>query len=468
MVLVSEFLELELNKIIETSNNNITITDEKGIIVRSHPEHWEIYGIEPGSYIGKSVYELEEEGLLSPSINAIVLKERKFSRILQHTKTGRVVMSSGYPIFDETGRLVRVVSYSQDQTEIWKLQEQYEQLQRKIQGYRTEVEDLREKELNHSIIARSNEMQQVLKTIQHVAKVDATVLLLGPSGVGKSTIARALHNQSDRYREPFIEVNCSTIPESLFESEIFGYEPGSFTGANRKGKPGLIEQAEGGTLFLDEIGEMPLGMQAKLLRVIQEKKITRIGGKEEKKINFRLVAATNQALAKMVEEGRFRLDLFYRLNVIPIHIPSLNKRKEDIPVLIQHYVQKTNDKYNKLKKFHPSTYDVLTQYEWPGNIRELENLIERLILTIEEPTIYPKHLPVIVSGQTKPLDISPSLQVKQEIEGKRNLKETLEAVEIQLIAKAYKECKTTYEMAEYLGISQPTVIYKLKKYKEHF
>ncbi|USK70796.1 sigma-54 interaction domain-containing protein [Peribacillus asahii] len=464
---MSKFLELELNKIIETSNNNITITDEKGIIIRSNPEHWEIYGLEPGSYIGKSVYELEEEGLLSPSINAIVLKEKKFSRILQHTKTGRVVMSSGYPIFDKTGRLVRVVSYSQDQTEIWKLQEQYEQLQRKIQGYRTEVEDLREKELNHSIIARSNEMQQVLKTIQHVAKADATVLLLGSSGVGKSTFARALHNQSNRYREPFIEVNCSTIPESLFESEIFGYEPGSFTGANRKGKPGLIEQAEGGTLFLDEIGELPLVMQAKLLKVIQEKKITRIGGKEEKHINFRLVTATNQALRKMVEEGRFRLDLFYRLNVIPIHIPSLNERKEDIPVLIQHYVQKTNEKYNKLKKFHPSTYDVLTQYEWPGNIRELENLIERLILTIEETTIYPEHLPATVSEQTKQPDISPPLLVTQEIEEKRNLKETLEAVEIQLIAKACKECKTTYEMAKYLGISQPTVIYKLKKYKEH-
>ncbi|MEM1504918.1 sigma 54-interacting transcriptional regulator [Domibacillus sp. 8LH] len=464
---MGELSELELSKIIETSNNNITVTDENGIILRSHPEHWKIYGMEPGSYVGKSVYELEEEGLLAPSINAIVLKEKKFSRILQHTKTGRVVMSTGYPIFNQDGQLVRVISYSQDQTEIWKLQEEYEQLQRKLQGYQTEVEDLREKELDHSIVARSSEMQQVLKTIYHVAKTDATILLLGSSGVGKSTFARALHKKSDRHREPFIEVNCSTIPESLFESEIFGYEPGAFTGAHAKGKPGLIEQADGGTLFLDEVGELPLSMQAKLLKVIQEKKMMRVGGKKEKYIDFRLLTATNQPLETMVEEGKFRLDLFYRLNVVPIHIPSLHERKEDIPVLLQHYIQKSNEKYSQNKKLHSSTYEALIQYNWPGNIRELENLIERLVLVVEEPAIYPKHLPAAISGQTTQAEISRPLLIVQEMSEKKSLKETLEALEIQLIAKAYKECKTTYEMADYLGISQPSVMYKLKKYQQY-
>jgi transcriptional regulator with PAS, ATPase and Fis domain len=461
-------LEMELNKIIETSNNNITITDEKGIILRSNREHWAIYDMQPDTYIGTSVYQLEKEGLLSPSINAIVLKEKKFTRIMQHTRTGRVVMSTGYPIFNKEGHLVRVISYSQDQTEIWKLQEQYEELQRKVKGYQTEVEDLREKELgHHSFIARSNQTQQILKTIQNVAKTDATILFLGPTGVGKSTFARALHNQSNRIKEPFIEVNCSTIPESLFESEIFGYEPGSFTGGNKQGRQGLIEQADSGTLFLDEIGELPLAMQAKLLKVLQEKKIKRIGGKKERLINFRLIAATNQDLEKMVNEGKFRLDLYYRLNVIPIQIPSLLERKEDIPILIQHYLQKTNDKYQTLKKLHPSTYEVLTHYEWPGNIRELENLIERLILTIDEPAIYPKHLPLVITGAVEQNEDFSSFSIEQEINGKQDLKKTLEKIEIQLIAKAYKQCKTTYEMADYLGISQPSVIYKLKKYKEH-
>ncbi|MBK5460176.1 sigma-54 interaction domain-containing protein [Peribacillus sp. TH27] len=462
-------LEQELKKIIETSNNNITITDEKGIILYSNPKLWEIYGMDPASYIGTSVYQLEKEGLLTPSINALVLKEKKAMRIMQHTQTGHVVMSTGYPIFNKEGLLVRVISYGQDQTEILQLQEQYEQLQRIVKGYQTEVEDLREKELDyHDMIARSNATKQILKTIHNVAKTDATILLLGPSGVGKSTFARSVHNQSNRRKEPFIEVNCSTIPESLFESEIFGYEPGSFTGANKQGMQGLIEQADSGTLFLDEIGELPLAMQAKLLKVLQEKKIKRIGGKKESLINFRLIAATNQDLKGMVNEGKFRLDLFYRLNVIPIQIPALHERKEDIPLLIQHYLQKTNDKYQKLKKFHPTTYEVLTHYQWPGNIRELENLIEQLILIIEEPIIFPKHLPQTITGQIEQTENSSSQTIEQESDENHDLKKTLEKVELQLITKAYKQCKTTYQMAEYLGVSQPTVIYKLKKYKKYF
>ena len=463
-----EMMEEELNKIIETSNNNILITDQDGIILYSNPKLWEIYGMKSDSYIGTSVYQLESEGLLAPSINAIVLKEKKAKRIMQETKTGHVVMSTGYPIFNKEGHLVRVISYGQDQTEILQLQDQFEQLQRKVKGYQTEVEDLREKELDyHYLIARSNETKHILKTIHNVSKTDATILLLGPSGVGKSTFARAVHDQSNRKKEPFIEVNCSTIPESLFESEIFGYEPGSFTGANKQGRQGLIEQADSGTLFLDEIGELPLAMQAKLLKVLQEKKIKRIGGKKENHINFRLVAATNQDLKEMVSQGKFRLDLFYRLNVIPIQIPALHERKEDIPLLIQHYLQKTNDKYQKYKKIHPSTYEVLTHYHWPGNIRELENLIERLILTIEEPIIFPEHLPQSITGQVEHPDDSTFLAIEQECEEHFDLKKTLEKVERQLIAKAWKKCKTTYEMAEHLGISQPTVIYKLKKYKKY-
>jgi transcriptional regulator with PAS, ATPase and Fis domain len=457
-------LKLELDKIIETSNNNITITNEHGIVVRSNPNHWTMYGIEADAYIGKSVYELEKNGVLSPSINALVLKEKKVVRILQQTKSGRVVMSTGYPIFNQEGKLVRAISYSHDQTEIVKLQEQYEQLQSKIAGFQTEVEELREKEASHHpILFRSSIMQQIFTTIQRVAKTEATILFLGQSGVGKSTLARYIHDQSDRHKEPFIEVNCSTIPETLFESEMFGYEPGSFTGAQKGGKKGLIEQADQGTLFLDEIGELPLSIQVKLLKVLQEKKMTRVGGKDERHVNFRLITATNQHLKKMVEEGHFRLDLYYRLNVIPIDIPSLKDRPEDITILLNHYLQLMNEKYNATKKLHPATYDLLIHYEWPGNVREMENLLERLILTIEDSVILPEHLPSELQGNMK---AEPSYRFEKEMVEKKSLKEALEEVEIQMISKAFKQCKTTYEMAEVLGISQPSVMYKLKKYKD--
>lgn len=459
-------LSLILAKIIETSNNNITITDHKGIILFSNPNHWTMYGLEADAYIGKSVYELEENGVLSPSINALVLKEKKEVRVLQQTTSGRVVMSTGYPIFNKEGSLQYVVSYSQDQTEIIKLQEQYDQLQVKIEGFQTEVEELREKEASHHpLLFRSESMQHIFSTLHRIAATDASILFLGESGVGKSTLARHIHNQSERHKQPFIEVNCSTIPETLFESEMFGYEPGSFTGAHKNGKKGLIEQADQGTLFLDEIGELPLAIQVKLLKVLQEKKFMRVGGKEEKQVDFRLITATNQPLKEMVDQGTFRFDLYYRLNVIPIKIPPLKERQDDITILLQHYLQLMNEKYKTAKKLAPTTYDLLHHYEWPGNVREMENVIERLVLTIEEPTILPHHLPSEINNATHEYVAQPVTNLLPQMEI-RDMKEAVEHVEIQLLSRAQSECKTTYEMAKYLGISQPSVIYKMKKYKD--
>lgn len=448
--------------IIETSNNNITIADDKGYIVYSNPAHWSIYGITAQQYEGKTVYQLQDEGILTPSITVMVLKERKKMEIMQYTKTGKIIMTTGYPLFDDNGNLLFVLSYSQDQTEISKLQDKYEHLERKLKGFQTEVEELRGKE---GILYRNKEMEQVVKTIQRVAETDATVLLLGESGVGKSLFARQLHNQSPRHKELFIEVNCSTIPESLFESEMFGYETGTFTGAQRQGKQGLIEQAHNGTLFLDEIGELPLAVQVKLLKVLQEKKFMRLGGSRERHIDFRLVSATNQNLEEMVKDGTFRLDLYYRLNVIPLSIPPLRKRKEDIAYLIHHYLEQINHKYSTKKKLHPSTYDLLIQYSWPGNVRELENIIERIVLTTEENIIYPGSLPSLMIGEHEKEEHRSVLMMDKAIEEESDLKTALEKVEKYMLLKAAKECKSSYEMAKLLGISQPSVIRKLKKYK---
>jgi transcriptional regulator with PAS, ATPase and Fis domain len=461
--MTQSFEHMILDAIIRTSNNNITIADEKGNILHSNPEHWTVYGIEPDYYIGKSVYELEAEGILTPSIIAMVIKEQKKIQIMQHTKIGKILMSTAYPIFDEDGKIVRIISYAQDQTEILNLHEQYERLENKVKGYQTEVEKLRLKE---GIVYRSKAIEQIIKTIHQVADTDAAVLLLGESGVGKSMFAHSIHQYSHRRKEPFIELNCSTIPENLFESEMFGYEPGSFTGAQKQGKQGIIQQAHNGTLFLDEIGELPLSIQVKLLKVIQEKKFLPIGGKNEIQVDFRLVTATNQNLEEMVRKGTFRLDLYYRLNVIPLHIPSLRERKEDITSLINHYLKLMNNKYHTLKTLHSSTYDILIQYNWPGNVRELENVIERLILTTEETIISPKSLPLSIRGQISSEEKASSNFIEPIISDELDLKSTLEKVEKIKILKAYKECKSSYEMAKVLGISQPSVIRKLKKYKE--
>lgn len=455
-----------LDTIIQTSNNNITIANAEGIILQSNPDHWSVYEIKPDEYKGKSVFQLEKEGVLSPSITSMVLKEKRAIQIMQNTKTGKVLMTKGYPIFNDDGDIIRVISYAQDQTEISELQDQYGKLEKKLKSYQMEVEELRSKE---GVLYRSKGMQQIVKTIHRVANSDATVLFLGESGVGKSMFAHELHNQSHRRKEPFIEVNCSTIPESLFESEMFGYESGSFTGAQKKGKEGLIEQAHNGTLFLDEIGELPLSVQVKLLKVLQEKKFMRIGGKKEHHVDFRLVTATNQNLEKMVEEGKFRLDLYYRLNVIPLHIPPLRDRKEDITLLINHYSDLMNKKYQTTKKLHASTYERLIQYKWPGNVRELENVMERLVLTTEGTNIFPNDLsPSIQRQNPAECEKAPLLTeplIHEELEN-LDLKAALEKVEKQLILKAYKQCNSTYEMAKLLGISQPSVFRKLKKYKE--
>lgn len=458
----SEILELELDAIVKKSKDNIVITDGNGVVLRASPNNYAIYGSSTDDLIGKSVYQLEEDHIFSPSVTIKVLNERKEVRVMQNTKTGRSVMAIGLPIFDRSNEIIRVISFSHDLTEIEQLKEEFKQLQKKIERYETEIQELRDNEqIEGNTILKSKTIQQIWQLIKRVAKTDASVVFLGESGVGKTHFARALHQASERANEAFIDVNCSAIPESLFESEMFGYEPGSFTGASKKGKTGLIELADQGTLFLDEIGEIPLSMQSKLLKVIQDKEVILIGGVRPKKVDFRLITSTNQNLSEMIKHGSFRQDLFYRLSVISITIPPLRERKEDIAMLAYYYLQKFNEKYRMRKSLHPATIDKLIHYHWPGNVRELQNMMERLVITSETNIIHPDNLPLdIQMDRTQKTD---SLLLKN-MKGK-TLREAMEEVEILWLRRAVKQCKTTYEMAEFLGISQSNVVRKLKKYR---
>lgn len=265
-----------------------------------------------------------------------------------------------------------------------------EQVERRTAALTVENRELKKalgKQAQHGgIIGESVASRAALRQITQVANTVATVLLLGESGTGKELFARALHMASDRRDAPFIKVNCGAIPENLFESELFGHEKGSFTGAHAT-KPGRFEDADGGTLFLDEVGDLPLLLQVKLLRALQEQQIQRVGGRKEIPVNVRIVAATNRDLQQLVASGRFRLDLFYRLNVVPVKLPALRARAEDIPALARHFIGLANDTFQRHTSLTPGAMEQLIRFPWPGNIRQLQNIIERLVLLAEQPEI---------------------------------------------------------------------------------
>lgn len=461
-------LEMELRELIRHSNDNIVVTDGEGIVLRSSPNCKAIYGCDVDELIGRSVQQLQEMEVFKPSVTLQVLESKKEVQVLQRTNNGRIVMATGIPVLGPDRKIIRVISFSHDLTEIEQLKEDYEQLQMKMKRYETEIEALRIKDTNlDGIIIQSPAMKKIWHLISRMETSDASVVLYGESGVGKSIFARAFHRYSNRSKHAFIEVNCGAIPENLFESEIFGYEPGAFTGADRKGKPGLVELAHEGTLFLDEVAEIPLDQQVKLLKVLEEKQITRVGGAQSIPVDFRLITATNKNLEQMVQQGKFREDLYYRLHVIPINIPALRERKEDIDHLIHYYVTVLNEKYETSKILHPATVETLKDYDWPGNVRELENILERVIVTSEEQTIYPEALPLQHLTAETSRESKQGIQLADfEAEG-LTLQEHLEQVEKEWLKRAYRQYKTTYEMAAYLGISQPTVVRRLKKYRIH-
>ncbi|MGE5592551.1 MAG: sigma 54-interacting transcriptional regulator [Betaproteobacteria bacterium] len=309
-----------------------------------------------------------------------------------------------------------------------------------------------------AVIAYSVEMGRVLQLAAKVAPVNTTVLILGESGVGKEVVARFIHMNGPRRNGPFVNINCGAIPGSLLESELFGYEAGAFTGARREGKPGMIEVAAGGTLFLDEISELPTDLQVKLLQVIQERKLVRVGGVKPLNVDIRIIAATNRDLAAMVARGEFRADLFYRLNVVPITIPPLRERPDDVIPLIYHFLERYNNAHGYHKVISEDAREVLTRYSWPGNVRELENLIERLVVTVEGDEITVRDLPRAILEEG---DVSRSHVV---VGGIMPLRQAVEEVERQLIQRALAANKSTYSIAKLLGVNQSTVVRKIRKY----
>jgi transcriptional regulator with PAS, ATPase and Fis domain len=406
------------------------------------------YDMPAHEMIGRHVSEFEALGMIRPVIATQVIATAKRVTAVQRTHKGKTIMVTGIPLFDDAGAVRRVVINSRDTTELTQLQAELVRIQAQLARVEGEVAHLRRDRLKiDGIVLQSASMRRVAEVAVRVARVDAAVLLTGESGVGKEILARLIHRESPRAKGPFIKINCGAIPRELLESELFGYEGGAFTGARSKGKPGLVELADGGTLLLDEVGELPLDMQVKLLHVLQDRTSTRVGGTRPLTIDARVIAATNRDLARMVEGKTFREDLFYRLNVVPIEIPPLRERRDDILPLTMQALADMNARYGTARRLTPSALDRLIEHDWPGNVRELRNLIERLVVIAPDETIGLNALPPLSARRSPDKDLSSSVR----------------DYERRLVAEAVERLGSTHAAARHLGISQSSVVRKLRK-----
>lgn len=454
-----EMLNKELETIINASFDEIFVTNGEGTVLRVNPAGEALYGLKAEQIVGKNATELGKKGLYSPTLYPIIKERKERVSMIQRTKTGKTVHVIGNPVFNSEGDIEIIIFTSRDLTEIRQLRAKMERTESLLDTYKAEFEELTKfQKQPDDLIAYSPNMRILLKLVNKIALVDSTVLLTGESGVGKGVIASTIHKRSSRNSGPLIQINCGAIPESLIESELFGYDGGAFTGAKKEGKKGLIEEAHGGTLFLDEIGEMPLSLQVKLLKTLQERVIYRVGGTKNVEVDIRIIAATNKDIETLVEEGKFREDLFYRLNVIPIHIPPLRTRPEDISYLIDYFLNKYNEKYHFSTYLSLEAENALIQYDWPGNVRQLENIIERLVVTTENKEISVTDLHDSITK--KIADDQYFVHVRDIC----SLKQAQEEMEEQLIRKAYDMLKSSYKIADVLGINQSTAIRKIQKY----
>jgi len=454
-------LNKELKALIESSYDGILIAKCDGVITQVNNAYTRMTGLKAKNIIGKTFKKLVEEGHYASSIVDAVLKKKKSVTNLQNSPLGNRLMITGNPVTNERGEIIRVVINVRDLTELEKLRRELQDSKKLNRRYQEELHNRQGQQAKEKRVTTSSpKMQSVIDLCTRVALVDSTVLLIGDSGVGKEVLAKHIHEQSGRNAGPFVKINCGAIPEMLLESELFGYERGAFTGAGKDGKPGMFEIAHNGTLLLDEIGDLPFSLQVKLLRVLQDKEIIRVGGTKSSSVDVRIIAATNRNLSEMVQQGTFREDLFFRLNVVPVQIPPLRERRSDIIPLLNIFRDKYYKKYGIHKQFSQEVLKIFYEYYWPGNIRELENIVERMIVTATENVITAKHLPENLRYVVK------NVSSRVIVQGVMPLREATLELESQLINEAINLCGSTYKAAKVLEIDQSTVIRKLQKIKQ--
>ncbi|HGM3860431.1 TPA: sigma-54 interaction domain-containing protein, partial [Clostridioides difficile] len=442
-------------------------SDDKGIIIYCNKAFEENYGLKKEDILGKNVSFLEDSGYSTKSPIPIVLKTKTKFSLEQDTQTGKKLIITATPIFDENGNLEFTVENCRDITELNNIKNKLEDTKKQVKKYKSEVETLYRTALRieDTVIMDGIVMRPIINTVNHVSKTDVSVLLLGESGTGKSSLARYIHHNSNRSNGPFITINCATISPQLLESELFGYTSGAFTGASTKGKVGLVELANGGTLFLDEIGDIPQNLQAKFLQLIQDRTFTPVGSLKNKKVDIRIISATNVDLVSKVKEKKFREDLYYRLNVIEIKLPPLRERRDNLVEIIKYYFNRYSSDFNLNKTISKEAMDAIANYRFPGNIRELQNIIQKILLTCTDnhitiddlPNILTKNIHITNNGnkthisQINKVIISDSKSTNYK---NKNFDTLIKEYEKNIILDAYEKFGSSYKVAKHLEISQ--------------
>lgn len=447
---------LELEAIIESSHDGFVVADANGVLLKINDNYTKATGISKDQIIGRNVYEEEVRKIFSPSGTALVLEKKETVTVTQNFPGGRQSIITSSPVYNAKGEIVRVVTNVRDMTEIRKLRQELDDTISRLDASSQKIEELSKQLhiLSENTFTTST-MAALYEKAAKFARVDAPLLITGASGVGKEVLANFVHQNSSRAKGPFLKINCGAIPENLLEAELFGHEEGAFTGAKRKGRIGLFETASGGSILLDEIGEMPLNLQVKLLRFVQHKEFFRVGGVAPRKVDVRIIAATNRNLEKMIREERFRVDLYYRLNILQIHIPNLSDRPQDIIPLAHYFLKKFNEKHQVQKTIAPEAYDRLEAHPWNGNIRELENVIERLVIVSSGREILPEHLPLPLQGAGNAhADSMP-----------KSYREALDRFAESFWKSAIIRYGSCRQAAIHMGVDPSTVIKKASRYK---
>ena len=458
-----------LKTFLSASMDGFSYTNEKGDVVYASEACWRMSGLDPKDIEGHNVYELVQKGYVVSELMIEVLKTHEPSfRTIQYSPGGNEILVSATPVYDDDANFIGAVLNFRDMSILNDVRASLDLIDLKYRmmlEHKDQLLDQIRQRLSSAdvdmrdigVVAESRQMRNLVSLASRVCGVNSTVLITGESGVGKDVFCRLVHHLSGGH-QPYVKVSCAAIPETLLESELFGYEPGAFTGASRNGKAGILEQAEDGIVFLDEIGTMPLRLQSKLLTLLQDRWYYRVGGTKQIPLKARIMAATNLDLKQAVAEGAFRGDLYYRLNVIPAYIPPLRERREDILPLVDHALKKLNAAYKTTKLFSNDVQAAFKRYDWPGNIRELNNIVERMYVLSSSDVIGVESLPGDVFG---PVD---RMRLPLPFRGGMTLKQAMEQVESILIQDALKSDAPLQSIANDLDISLPTLERKIRKY----